>query len=68
MVLNKTVLNILSNFITHEVIVCNVKDTPFFNGKSKSLINEKFRIYNIYGKNIGNSQTRKNLSFLGCMI
>ena len=47
-----------------EVIVCIDKDPPQFNGKIKSLINEKLRTYNAYRKNIGNSQLRKNLSSL----
>ena len=64
LIFNKTVLNILSNFIAHEVIVCDDKDPPWFNGKIKSLINEKVRTYNAYRKNIGNSQSRKNLSSL----
>ena len=64
MIFNETVLNVLSNFISLEVIVCNVKDPPWFNGKIKSLINEKLRTYNAYRKNIGNSQSRKNLSSL----
>ena len=64
LIFNKTVLNILSNFIPHEVIVCDDKDPPWFNGKIKSLINEKLRTYNAYRKNIGNSQLRKNLSSL----
>ena len=59
-----TVLNILSNFISHEVIVCDDKDPPWFNGKIKSLINEKLRTYNAYRKNIGNSQLRNDLSSL----
>ena len=63
-IFNKTVLNVLSNFIPHEVIVCDDKDPPWFNGKIKSLINEKLRTYNAYQKNIGNSQLRKNLSSL----
>ena len=61
LIFNKTVLNFLSNFIPHEVIVC---DPPWFNRKIKSLINEKLRTYNAYRKNIGNSQLRKNLSSL----
>ena len=28
---NKTVMNILSNFIPHELIVCDEKDPPWFN-------------------------------------
>ena len=62
LIFNKTALNILSNFIPHEVTVCDGKDPPWFNGKIKSLINEKLRTYNAYRKNIGNSQLRKNLS------
>ena len=64
MIFNKTVLSVLSNFISYEVIVCDVKDPPWFNGKIKLLINEKLRTYNAYRKNIGNSQLRKNLSSL----
>ena len=30
-VFNRTILSILSNFIPHEVIVCNEKDLPWFN-------------------------------------
>ena len=33
LIFNKTVLNVLSNFILHEVIVCDDKDPPWFNGK-----------------------------------
>ena len=62
MILNQTVLNVISNFIPHEVIVCDDKDPPWFNGKIKSLINEKPRTCHIYRKNIDNSQLRKNLS------
>ena len=64
LIFNKTVLNMLINFIPHEVIVCDDKDPPWFNGKIKSLINEKLRTYNAYRKNIGSSQLRKNLSSL----
>ena len=39
LIFNKTVLNILSNFIQHEVIVSDDKDLPWFYGKIKSLIN-----------------------------
>ena len=61
LIFNKTVL---SNFIPHEVIVCDDKDPPWFNGKIKSLINEKLRTYNAYRKNIVNNQLRKKLSCL----
>ena len=42
----------LSNFIPHEVIVCDDNDPPWLNGKIKSFINEKLRTYNAYCKNI----------------
>ena len=64
MILNKTVLNVLGNFIPYEAIVCDDKDLPWFNGKIKSLVNVKLRTYNAYRKNIGNSQLRKDLSSL----
>ena len=64
MIFNKTVLSVLSNFISYEVIVCDVKDPPWFNGKIKLLINEKLRTYNAYRKNIGNCKLHKNLSSL----
>ena len=64
LIFNKTVLIVLSNFIPHEVTVCGDKDPPWFNGKIKSLIDEKLRTYNAYRKNIGNSQLRNDLSSL----
>ena len=64
LIFNKTLLNILSNIILHEVIVCDDKDPPWFYGKVKSLINEKLKTYNAFCKNIDNSQLRKNLSSL----
>ena len=57
---NKTVVNVFSNFIPHEVIVCDHKDPPWFNGKIKSLFNEKLRTYNAYCKNSNNIQLRNN--------
>ena len=40
-IFNRTILNILSNFIPHETIVCNDKDPPWFNNRIKTLIQEK---------------------------
>ena len=61
MIFNETVLNALSNFIPHEVMVCDDKDPPWFTGKVKSLFNEKLRTYNAYRKNVNNIQLRNNL-------
>ena len=33
-IFNNTILNILSNFIPHEAIVCNDKDPSWFNNSS----------------------------------
>ena len=43
LILNRTVLNI-KNFIPHEIIVCDDKDSARFNGKFKSLINENSEV------------------------
>ena len=47
LIFTKTVLNILKNFIPHEVIVCDNKDPPWFNGKNKLFFNEKLRTLRI---------------------
>ena len=61
---NKTVLNVFSNFIPHEVIVCDHKDPSWFNGKIKSLFYEKLKTYNAYRKKLNNIQLRNNLRSL----
>ena len=63
LIFNKVVLNILSNFIPHEVIVCKDKDLPWFNEKIKSLMKNS-ELTMLIAKNIGSSQLRKNLSSL----
>ena len=40
-IFRSTILNILSNFVPREKIVCDVKDPPWFNRAIKSLIQEK---------------------------
>ena len=40
---NKTILNILSNFIPHETITCDDRDPPWFNKKLKSSIYKKMQ-------------------------
>ena len=57
-------VNILSNFITCEVIACDDKDPPWFNGKIKLFINDKLRTSKAYGKNMSNSQLHEKLSSL----
>ena len=40
-IFNNTILNILSNFIPHEILTCDDKDPPWFNKKIKGIIQEK---------------------------
>ena len=49
---NKTVMNILSNFISHRLIVCDDKEPPWFNTRIKSLIHEKTKTCKILCKNV----------------
>ena len=45
-------------------MVCDDKDPSWFNGKIKSLFNEKLRTYNAYCKHSNNIQLRNNLRSL----
>ena len=38
---NRTIKNILSNYIPHETIICDDKDPPWINSNIKQLIQEK---------------------------
>ena len=51
---NKTIKNILSNYIHHETITCDDGDPPWINSKIKQLIqkiNNAYRIYILSNKN-----------------
>ena len=60
-IFNNTVLNILSNFIPHETIVCDDKDSPWFNDKIKALIQAKNTGFNSFRKNSGNAEMKRHL-------
>ena len=49
-ILTSTVMNILTNFIPHETIVCDDKDPAWFNKAIKSLIQEKKDTFKKYRK------------------
>ena len=57
-------MNILSNFILHELIVCDDKDPPWFNTKTKSLIHETTKTYKDLRKNIENNKQIEKLKSL----
>ena len=63
-IFNRTIFNILSNFIPHEVIVCDDKDSPWFNNRIKTLIQEKNATYKIYRHTKDNPDLIYRLQFL----
>ena len=54
---NKTIKNILSNFIPHETITFDDRDPPWINSQVKHLINEKNAMYKNYLKNNKSNQS-----------
>ena len=60
-IFNNTILNILSNFVSHETIVCDDKDPPWFNNKIKMLIQAKNAGFNNFHNNNGNSELKRHL-------
>ena len=54
---NKTIKNILSNFIRHETILFDNRDPPWINSQFKHLANEKNAIYKNYLKNNNSNQS-----------
>ena len=53
-IFNNTILNILSNFIPHEILTCDDKDPPWFNKKIKGIIQEKNNAFKVYRNNSSN--------------
>ena len=62
-ILNKFVLNVLSNCIPHKIILCDDKDPPGFNSRIKSLFNAKNKAFKII-KNKTNIQLLNKLKLL----
>ena len=63
-ILNRTILNILSNFIPHETIVCNDKDPPWFNNRIKTLIIENNATCKLFRHNKDNPDLIYRLNIL----
>ena len=63
-IFNRTILNILSNFISHEIIVFDDKDPPWLKNRIKTLIQEKNAKYKIYHHNKDNLNLIYRLQFL----
>ena len=52
--LNKTIKNIIRNYIPHETITCDDEDPPWINKDIKELIHEKNQAYKSYRQNRNN--------------
>ena len=65
-VLNKIILNILSNFIPHETTTVDDNDRSWFTKQIKNLIQENNNVYKSYrnSKNNNNTQYLKRLRLL----
>ena len=63
-IFNKSVLNVLSNLISHETILCNDKDLPWLNSRIKSLLQAKNKFFKNYRKNKTNIQLLNKLNLL----
>ena len=56
---NKTIKNVLSNYIPHETITCDDKDPPWFNKNIKQLIQEKQYMKKLHFKRQKSSNFRQ---------
>ena len=63
-IFSHTILNILSNFVSHEYIMCDDREPPWFNSKIKHFIQEKNNSYQLYRNNRANVCFRNRLNFL----
>ena len=61
---NNTILNILSNFIPHEILTCGDKDPPWSNKKIKGIIQEKNKTFKVYHHNSSNIVLKTRLRSL----
>ena len=61
---NKTMNNIVCNYIPHKAIVCNDRDPPWIHKNIKKLMNDKNRAYAPYRLNENNSFTFQKFQFL----
>ena len=61
---NKTIKNILSNYIPHEKITCDDRDSPWINNTNKQLIQEINNTYRIYILSNKNPQIFEKVNYL----
>ena len=61
---NKTIKNIMSNYIPHETIICDDRDPPWINKDIKQLILDKNHAYKSYIRNDKSLQLFNQFQFL----
>ena len=61
---NKTIKNIMSNYIPHEAIICDDRDPPWINKDIKQLILDKNHAHKSYGRNDKSLQFFNRFKFL----
>ena len=66
-IFNNTILNILSNFIPHDILICDDKDPPWFNKKITGIIQEKNNAFKVYCNNSSNIVLKTRLSLQVCL-
>ena len=59
-VFNRTIKNILRNFIPHETITCDDRDPPWINSSIRCLIQDKNEAYKCFKRSNNNNQYFEN--------
>ena len=62
--LNRTIKNILYNFIPHEIITCDYRDPPWTDNSKRHLIQDKNQTYKRFKRSNNSSQHFKNFRSL----
>ena len=61
-IFNVTILNILRNFISHETVLCDDRNPPWFDNKIKSLVCEKSLTFKRFSSDKHNICLRSQLN------
>ena len=65
---NQTIINILCNFIPHEIVLFDDRDPPWMNKEIKKLIHEKKSIFNYFRQNNNDKQLLDRLKDLQAQL
>ena len=63
-IFNETILNVLSNYISHETWTSDYKDPPWFNSRIKSFLQDKNKLYKDFQRSNTNAQLLNKLNHL----